>query len=392
MRKRFIVPLGLIAIAAGGAARLVQEQCGPFTDVPAGICPYVLEMYYLGITAGTSATTFSPSNPVTRGQAAVFASKGFDQAVARSSRRAALGQWWRTTPQYALGLGVTAVGSGPSIPVSDGQDIWVPNEGDGTVARVRASDGRVVETWTGVPSAYAALSAMGRVVVTSAAINGAGLYVIDPTQAAGAATMVIPHVGDLSYGIAFDGSRIWVANANPNTGSVAIVTPTSSTPWTVTNVTAGFAVPTGIVFDGANIWLTDPGHNALDKLDSGGAILRQVTVGSSPEFLVFDGANIWVPNYADSTVSVVRVTDGSVLATLSGNGVSFPRAAAFDGERVLITNAAGPTGHSVSIWKAADFTPLGWFSTGSTAQSWGACSDGANFWITLPEAGLLARF
>src|ERR1700730_15109566 len=91
-RSRAILALaiGLFALAAGGATRIVQDQCGPFTDGSSVFCPYVLEMYYLGITAGTSPTTFSPDSPMTRGQAAVFVSKGLDQALARSSRRAAL--------------------------------------------------------------------------------------------------------------------------------------------------------------------------------------------------------------------------------------------------------------------------------------------------------------
>src|SRR5262245_13022033 len=135
------------ALGAGAAAGGIQDQCGPFTDVSPAICPYVLEMYYLGITAGTSPTTFSPNNSVTRGQAAVFVSKGVNQAIARSSRRAALGQWWTTTPHWDLGLGVTEVGDTPYLPQSDGADIWVPNFGDETVARIRASDGAVLGTW-----------------------------------------------------------------------------------------------------------------------------------------------------------------------------------------------------------------------------------------------------
>ena len=78
-----------------------------------------------------------------------------------------------------------------------------------------------------------------------------------------------------------------------------------------------------------------------------------------------------------------------MLATLSGNGLSFPESAAFDGERILVTNT---NGHSVSLWKASDFTTIGTFSTGASTQPRGACSDGLNFWITPAQAGKLARF
>jgi hypothetical protein len=78
-----------------------------------------------------------------------------------------------------------------------------------------------------------------------------------------------------------------------------------------------------------------------------------------------------------------------VLAQLSGNGLNQPITATFDGERILITNFDGD---SVSLWKAADLTPLGSYSTGTNTSPFGACSDGPNFWITLRAAGTLARF
>src|SRR4030088_127538 len=113
MRKAYFAPLALTAVLAGGAVRMGEDQCGPFTDVTPGFCPYVLELYYLGITVGTSATTFSPNDPLTRGQAAVVVSKGLNQSLARSHRRAALGQWWTTTPHWDLGLGITQVDNDP---------------------------------------------------------------------------------------------------------------------------------------------------------------------------------------------------------------------------------------------------------------------------------------
>src|SRR5215471_3281438 len=146
MKRLLILPVVLAALLAGGAVRIVQDQCGPFTDVTPAFCPYVLELYYLGVTVGTSATTFSPDDPLTRGQGAVFVAKGLDQSLARSSRRAALGQWWTTTPQFGLGLGVTPIGPAPFLCMSDGTDVWAVSsvpETSGSFSRVRASDGRL---------------------------------------------------------------------------------------------------------------------------------------------------------------------------------------------------------------------------------------------------------
>jgi hypothetical protein len=60
--------------------------------------------------------------------------------------------------------------------------------------------------------------------------------------------------------------------------------------------------------------------------------------------------------------------------------LNLPRTAAFDGQRVLVANLGGS---SVSLWKAADSTPIGFFSTGTSNSPYGAASDGVQFWITL---------
>jgi hypothetical protein len=147
-------------------------------------------------------------------------------------------------------------------------------------------------------------------------------------------------------------------------------------------------LPFGILYDGSNIWITDQG-GSLRKLDSNGAVLQTVTVGTSPNFPVFDGTNIWVPNFGSASVSVVRASNGAVLATLTGNGLNQPEAAAFDGQSVLITNFGG---NSVSLWKAADLTVIGTFAVGAGSMPRGACSDGINFWVALSASNELARF
>lgn len=385
--RRSILALILAAVFLSGAAVRLLAVCGPFTDSDGIFCPFILQMYYMGITAGTSPTTFSPNDPVTRGQMAVFIGTGVNQTLARGSRRAALNQWWTTTPQYDSNLGLTTVGSFPRLLQSDGADIWVPNFGPNTVSRVRSSDGKPLETWTAATNATAALSALGRVFVTSNT-NPGQLYMIDPSQAAGAVTLVASNLGNSPFGIAFDGARIWTANTG---GSVSIVTPAAAPPWPVTNVSAGFSLPEGMVFDGSNIWVTDNGDNKLKKLNASGGILTSVTVGTSPVFPAFDGTNIWVPNFVSHTVTVVRAVGGSsgtVLQTLSGNGLSQPYSAAFDGQRILVANNTG----GLSLFKAADLSPMGSFPTTGANNPYGVCSDGVNFWVSFNGSASIGRF
>ena len=87
-------------------------------------------------------------------------------------------------------------------------------------------------------------------------------------------------------------------------------------------------------------------------------------------------------------MSVVRASTGTVLATLTGNNIAFAISAAFDGERVLIASNT----NALSLFKAADLTPLGVLLLTGDPQPWGACSDGRNFWIVFSNTNQLARF
>lgn len=352
----------------------------PFTDVMGNpfFCQ-IAEAFFSGLTNGTTATTYSPSNNVSRDQMAAFTTRTMDQSLKRGSRRAALNQWWTTS---AGGLALTSVGTQPFYVESDGSDLWVANTGGGTISRVRASDGKLLETWTAATSAFGVLAAKGMIFIAGFQSVGA-LYQIDPSQPPGAVTLVTNSLGAFPRGISFDGTRVWTANSG---GSVSIV---SLDPLISSTVTAGFSNPFGILDDGSNIWVTDATAAKLFKLDQSGAIIQAVDTGSSPAFPVFDGTNIWVPNTNSNSVTVVRASTGAVLATLAGNGLNSPFTAAFDGERVLITNVIGT---SVSLWRAADLTPLGSIPTGSGTGPVGACSDGLNFWITLADVNKLARF
>ena len=378
------------ALFTGWAAGLLGN-CGPFTDVAAdAFCPFVLEIFYLGITTGTTATTYDPTANVTRLQMAAFLSRTVDGVLKRGGRRAALDQFW--TAQNATVLGLTTVGLGPLTLKSDGADIWVADNFGDSVSRVRASDGKLLGTWTGATAAFGVLVAMGRVFAAGYTDPG-NLYRIDPGQAAGSVTTVTSGLGSPPRGITFDGSRIWTANdvGSGGNASISIVTPGATIPWTVTTVTTS-QVPFGATYDGANVWITlnaiGPA-DLLQRLDSAGAVLQTVTVGSDPKLPVFDGTNIWVPNTASASVSVVRASTGAVLQTLTGNGLAGPFAAAFDGQRVLVTNSSG---NSVSLWKAADLTALGSSPTGTVTSPRGACSDGVHFWIALFATDQIARF
>lgn len=391
IKQRAIVLVALMIVITGASTQLRADTgiCGgasislPFTDVMSS--PFycqIAEAFFSGLTNGTTATTYSPGTDVTREQMAAFVTRTMDQSLKRGSQRAALRQFWTT--QGANNLALTTVGSSPRLAESDGADVWVANLSADSVSRIRASDGSVLMTYGVAEAAFGVLPVMGKVFITGLT-NPGSLYQID--KQTNLLTTLSSGLGSSPEGIAYDGQRIWTANVG---GSVSIFTLPAGPDVTIT---AGFAMPVGILFDGANIWVTDLGDGAIKKLDSMGAVLQSVTVGTNPSFPAFDGTNIWVPNTGSNTVSVVRAVGGfagTVIATLSGNGLNAPFQAAFDGERMMFTN--GADSDSVSLWKASDLTPLGTFSTGANTDPYGVCSDGLNFWIVLEGAARLARF
>jgi YVTN family beta-propeller protein len=388
IRTKAIMLIVAVMVITIASTRLKADTgtCGgasitlPFTDVLGSdifFCS-IAEAYVSGLTNGTTATTFDPSTAVTREQMAAFTTRTMDQSLKRGSRRAALDQYW--TPSSYNGIRSTGIGVHPLLVKSDGADLWVADFGAGLVGRVRASDGKLLGLW-GAGFASGVLVAKGLIFVTG---TSGRLYEIDPTQPPAQATTLTTALGSGASGIAFDGERVWTANTYAPSVSIVTLSPIS-----VINVTAGFTSPVGILYDGANMWVADQGDTVnpgkLFKLNSSGAIIQTVTVGISPQYPVFDGTNIWVPNKDSDTVTVVRASTGAVLATLGG--LSGPVGAAFDGERILITDQYN---YYVLLFKASDLSPIGMVNVG--AHTFGACSDGLNFWITLNESGSLARF
>ena len=363
---------GVLALATGAGGALLAT-CGSFTDTVNDVfCPFVLEVFYLGITTGTTPTTYDPTANVTRLQMAAFLSRTVDGVLRRGSERAATNRFWVPSNWRSWGEGTA---TNARLIASDGTDVFVANYGADSVVRF-GSRVSVQQTWSGVTGAFGVAPIPGG-AYASGSTNPGRLYYLTN---AGATIPLAEDLGDSPAGIAFDGERVWTANLG---GSVSIVALTDPV---VTINALGYQSPIGALFDGANVWITDQGSvgqpGKLLKFN-GPNVLQTVTlgVGTSPKFPIFDGTNIWVPNAGNDTVSVVRASNGTILATLTGNGLSTPWSAAFDGERILVANHPLGTG-SLSLWKAADFSPIGSFSPPTNDSPYGACSDGRGFWIT----------
>src|SRR5207344_2210792 len=118
-----------------------------------------------------------------------FLSRTVDGVLTRGSRRALARKFW--TPQGAQALGLTTLGTVTfaSDVAADGRNVWVTGFLPGVVQRVRAGDGRLLETWTGAAGVTGLVAVPAGVFATSGTGPGR-LYRIDPSQPAGAVTTV----------------------------------------------------------------------------------------------------------------------------------------------------------------------------------------------------------
>ena len=184
-------------------------------------------------------------------------------------------------------------------------------------------------------------------------------------------------VGDGPGELAFDGRFIWVTNYNSDTVSSVY----ASTGQVLGTYRVG-RNPTGIAFDGTNMWVTNYNGQSCTKLAASGDILATYTFltapGGNPPYprrIAFDGTYIRVTRAGQNTVSKLRTSDGATLGTFpTGSG---PYGIAFDGANIWVANY---TGNTVTKLRASDGVTLGTFSTGSHPHS--IAFDGANIWVT----------
>lgn len=173
--------------------------------------------------------------------------------------------------------------------------------------------------------------------------------------------------GDHPYGVAYDGTSVWVGNRYDDT--VSRIDPLSGTK---TNFAAGDD-PRGIAYDGSNIWVANYGSNTVSRISPATGAKTDFTVGNNPEGVVWDGANIWVSNSFDNTVW--RLEPGSGFADVFTTGGS-PGAMAFDGTFVWVANIGT---NSVSRIHAITGARND-FATGMTPI--GVAFDGSHIWVT----------
>jgi outer membrane lipoprotein-sorting protein len=133
--------------------------------------------------------------------------------------------------------------------------------------------------------------------------------------------------------------------------------------------------PYGTAFDGANIWVTNNGGSSVTKIRvNDGTILGTFTFSNNPAGIAFDGVNMWVAISNNNNVVKLRASDGVNLGTFAV-GTS-PLSLAFDGANIWVVNGSS---NNVTKLRASDGANLGTFAVGGFPE--GIAFDGANIWV-----------
>lgn len=140
----------------------------------------------------------------------------------------------------------------------------------------------------------------------------------------------------------------------------------------------------GVAYDGANIWVANYSRNTVTKLRASDGSLVATYRVAGPWGMAFDGEDMWVANYSGGTVTELRASDGAVIGVYQA-GVN-PKAVLFDGSNIWI--ASGGDKGSVTKLRAADGS-LVW--TTPVDDPWGMAFDGSTVWVTNNDANRVTR-
>jgi hypothetical protein len=233
------------------------------------------------------------------------------------------------------------------------------------------------------PQAYS----VGNYYPYGVAFDGTNIWVTNNTSPLGTVTKLLAStgavvgtysVGPLPTAVAFDGTNIWVANSAGSTVTKLL----ASTGAAVGTYLVG-AQPYGVAFDGTNLWVaiyTNPG-TVTKLLASTGAVVGTYSVGRYPYGVAFDGTNIWVTNYYGANVTELLASTGAVVGTYPVGAL--PTGVAFDGTNIWVANYGSAT---VTKLLASTGTVVGNYAVGNDPQ--GVAFDGTNIWVTNSGGGL----
>ncbi len=282
--------------------------------------------------------------------------------------------WNNTLLNGSGGTCLNGVGESPEGAAFDSTngDIYVANDGSGTVSVISGATNRIIDTIS--PEMYPAGAAFdstnGNIYFTNSNSNNVSVV----SGATNTVIATIP-VGANPNELAFDSTNgdLYVPNINSNNVSVV----SGATNAVIATIPVG-AAPYHAAFDITNgdIYVTNHNSNNVSVISGAtNRIIATVPVGSEPVGAAFDSTNgdIYVADTNSSNVSVVSGATNTVIATILTGAT--PYEAAFDSTNGNIY-VANFNVANMSVISGATNTVISTISVGSSP--WGEAFDPTN--------------
>jgi hypothetical protein len=254
------------------------------------------------------------------------------------------------------------VGTQPLGVAFDGANIWVTNNYDGTVTKLRANDGEKLGTFAAGPGAMGVAYDGANIWVANSVAN-----TVTKLRASDGKNLGTFMVGSQPWFVAFDGANIWTTNAGDGT-----ISKVKASDGTLLLTIPDKLGPRGIAFDGIYVWVTEF-KDTVTRFKLDGKNAGTFTVGAQPFAVAFDGENIWVGNVHSGTVSKLRASDGKTLGTFPVPGS--PYGIAYDEDHIWVTTDSFINELQLSDGKIVAYL----IAHGPT----GIGFDGANIWVAI---------
>jgi hypothetical protein len=204
---------------------------------------------------------------------------------------------------------------------------------------------------------------------------------IDTVSAAIVARITLADGGPTTGGVAFDGSKVWIAlpavglaEIDPNTDAVK-VTPTTGD-------------PTALLVDGTYLWVANPAHSTLSRLTIATRVLTDPLsfLHDSPGSLAFDGTRLWVQETSLPPSSVTRAIDPSTGTYIDPNNLLLATpnyvgtGLAYDGRDLWAAGAHNQT-EIVRVDPLTLQNPITLLNPAGARASGAMLFDGSSMWI-----------
>jgi len=293
--------------------------------------------------------------------------------------------------------------SAPTGLAFDGTHIWVACKGDGHLQELNASDGKWMATVSLSDTPVNLLYDGANIWVTNGSTSSGRVYKVDVAAvnagcSSGPTCVTGPiSVGSGPWGLAFDGTSVWVSNYNDNTLYKVSQSGSSTKITSFSNCTGPF----GLAFDTQYIWVACSVTGTLQQLTTLGTLVNAVSLGSGdgPFNLAYDGAgttcathtanspgNLWVTGTPNSVWKVSACT----YSVSSPIAVAGPDSVAFDTKYIWVSNNSNGTVTKLLASSPSTTIPGSPFTAGTHPTR--VAFDGGNIWVANQGSNDVSKF